>query len=140
MEDQEFRVLASYCDSYAQSLDTPGAAPMETPLAYLLHRAASRSPAGKEAADPATPVLRGGATAVQSSAQSFSPVVFKVFAQVYDRKVWKRRLLLLTERMLLVVKRPDDHYLKNALALADTAPVCATVSDGKVGVRGGREA
>ena len=76
---------------------------------------------------------------MQSSAQSFSPVVFKVFAHVYDRKVWKRRLLLLTERTLLVVKRPDDHYLKNALVLADTAPVCATVSDGTVSVRGGRE-
>lgn len=122
MEDQEFRIFASYCDSYAQSDDAHTVESMEAPLDYLLHRAA---PSG-------TTVQTTVQSGAQSGASGFSPVVFKVFARVYDRKVWKRRLLLLTERMLLVVKRPDDHYLKNAVVLADTAPVCATVSDGKV--------
>ena len=52
----------------------------------------------------------------------------KLFALVYDKRVWKRRLLLLTESMLLVMKRPDDHYLKNAICFADCSPALAYVS------------
>lgn len=52
----------------------------------------------------------------------------KLFALVYDKRVWKRRLLLLTDTMLLVMKRPDDHYLKNAVYFANCDPAVAYVS------------
>ena len=43
----------------------------------------------------------------------------KVFAFVYDKRVWKPRLLILTDSMLLVLKRPDDHYLKTRIVFKE---------------------
>ena len=54
-----------------------------------------------------------------------------LFAFVYHKRTWKRRLLLLTDRMLLVMKRPDDHYLKNALAWEENMKAVAVVSKKK---------
>lgn len=44
----------------------------------------------------------------------------KVFGFVYDKRVWKPRLLVLTDAMLLVLKRPDDHYLKNRIVFKES--------------------
>ena len=46
-------------------------------------------------------------------------IVTKVFASVYHKRVWKPRLLVLTDAMLLVLKRPDDHYLKNRIVFRE---------------------
>ena len=51
----------------------------------------------------------------------------KMFAQVYDKRIWKRRLLIITTSMVLVMKRPDDHYLKNAFVLKDMKKAIAVI-------------
>ena len=70
---------------------------------------------------------------------SSQPIVTKVFAYVYDKRIWKPRLLVLTEVMLLVLKRPDDHYLKNrvefkeagrAIAVPQKKPVFLSLVEG----------
>lgn len=158
MEDQEFRVFASYCDSYSQGQECVPPVSMETPLDYLLHHGSvktamggAESAGGGEAISPLSP--RKSLPTSSSKLSPTSPakaapaskasqtgagnaesqtVVHKLFAQVYDRKVWKRRLLLITESMLLVMKRPDDYYLKNVVMFKDTYPACAVVNDDHV--------
>ena len=166
MEDQEFRVFASYCDSYSQGQECVPSVSMETPLDYLLHHGSVKTATGgaegtggAEAMSPLSPrksLPLSPRKSLPTSSSKLSPtsptksapaskashpgtgnaesqtVVHKLFAQVYDRKVWKRRLLLITESMLLVMKRPDDHYLKNVVAFKDTYPACAVVNDDHV--------
>lgn len=157
MEDQEFRVFASYCDSYSQGQECVPPVSMETPLDYLLHHGSvktatggAESAGGGEAISPLSPrksLPLSPRKSLPTSSSKLSPtspakaapaskasqtVVHKLFAQVYDRKVWKRRLLLITESMLLVMKRPDDHYLKNVVMFKDTYPACAVVNDDHV--------
>jgi hypothetical protein len=59
-------------------------------------------------------------------------VLLKVFALTLDKRVWKRRLLVVTERNLLVVKRPDDGYLKRSLRWSEARPAVAYISKREV--------
>ena len=62
-------------------------------------------------------------------ATTSQPLKLKLFAHVYDKHTWKRRLLLLTDRMMLVMKRPDDHYLKNAVMWMECGQAVGVTND-----------
>ena len=145
MEDQEIRIHSSYCDHYHASTaiqhalanspspppsvtttttTTPSllsqmTSPTMTPINHLL-----------QLFPPGTPVP------VPAQGESVMPITIQslrltLYAFVYHKRTWKRRLLLLTDRMLLVIKRPDDHYLKNALIWEENMKAVAVVSKKK---------
>ena len=114
MEDQEIRILESYCDEYAKSRGEG----MQSPVEYLLAK-----PRESHAGRPGEDGVCGSYEDVSSQS-----VHLKLFAQVLDKRVWKRRLLLVADAMVLVMKRPDDHYLKNVIPYAEFGPAVAYVS------------
>lgn len=69
---------------------------------------------------------------ISSGSGMSQTIIWKVYASVYDKRVWKRRLLVFTDMLLLVFKRPNDHYLKNRIVfrevgLAVAAPLKKSV-------------
>ena len=109
MEDMEMRIMASACDSYMygkmQQLEEGH---MHTPLESIISSHHSQPSGEDEHRDISSPII-----------------VAKLFASIYERRVWKRRLFIITETMVLVMKRPSDHYLKNVIILKDMNPAVA---------------
>lgn len=116
MEDQEIRILPTLCDMYMTSKETDANTQLESPLSVLLNTF------------PAHQVEKEGAEFCESYEDIASQtIITKLYASVFEKRVWKRRLLIITNSMVLVIKRPDDHYLKGAFKLKDMKEAIALV-------------
>lgn len=116
MEDQEIRILPNVCDLYHLKKEADDAL-AESPLSVVMNSAFSecrRRAESSEFCDNYEDI-------------SSQIIVAKFFAYVFEKRVWKRRLIIVTKSMVLVMKRPDDHYLKNAFAFKDMKEATAVV-------------
>ena len=106
MEDMEMRILAAACDVYMQEkVQQPEDSNRVTPLQSIMN------------VEPKEP---------KEAKDFFSQIIVaKFFASIYEKRVWKRRLVIITQSMVLVMKRPSDHYLKNAIVLKEMKPAVA---------------
>ena len=120
MEDQEIRIMSSYCDLYATQQEKDETTAMETPLQVVLNTPFSTYYKSKQDQEHSE---------FCEYYEEIPPqiIIMKMFAQVYDKRVWKRRLLIITTSMVLVMKRPDDHYLKNVFVLKDMKKAIAVI-------------
>lgn len=120
MEDQEIRIMSSYCDLYATQQEKDETTAMETPLQVVLNTPFPTYYKSKQNQEHSE---------FCEYYEEIPPqiIIMKMFAQVYDKRVWKRRLLIITTSMVLVIKRPDDHYLKNVFVLKDMKKAIAVI-------------
>lgn len=120
MEDQEIRIMSSYCDLYATQQEKDETTAMETPLQVVLNTLFPTYYKSKQNQEHSE---------FCEYYEEIPPqiIIMKMFAQVYDKRVWKRRLLIITTSMVLVMKRPDDHYLKNVFVLKDMKKAIAVI-------------
>lgn len=129
MEDQEIGIMTSYAELYANRKEADNATTMETPLSAVM----------------STPFPVHNHRKNQSIDDDTSfcdhyedihsqPFVHMMFAQIFDKRTWKRRLLIITTSMLLVMKRPYDHYLKNAFYLKNMKPAVAVLPKKEVSI------
>ena len=116
MEDQEIRIIPNVCDEYHIKKETEDNGLAEPPLSVVMTSAFSeyRKKEISEFCDNYEDIPS-------------QIIVAKFFAYVFEKRVWKRRLIIITKSMVLVMKRPDDHYLKNAFYFKDMKEATAVV-------------